>query len=113
DDRAGERRRTHDAWGVLDRIPANAPSRHLRVGDGVRRLRERVPLDPLRGDPYVWARIQGATLTVSALLITDDGGYEVHVYDRTLIAGGLLLEHSRVRDGAVLQTVTGTLKRVR
>jgi len=50
---------------------------------------------------------------VSALLITDDGGYEVHVYDRTLIAGGLLLEHSRVRDGAVLQTVTGTLKRVR
>ena len=72
----------------------------------------RVPLDPLRGDPYVWARIQGATLTVYALLITDDAGYEMHTYDRTLSAQGLLLTHSRVRDGTVLQTVTGVLRKV-
>lgn len=72
----------------------------------------RVPLDPMKGEPYVWARIAGDTLTVSALLITDDGGYEIQVYDRTLTDTGLALRFSRVRDGRRLKLVTGTLSRV-
>jgi hypothetical protein len=71
-----------------------------------------VPMDPLEGDPYVWARISGDTLFVYALLITDEGGYEMQTYERTLTDGGMDLTYSRVRDGQVLRTVRGTLKRV-
>ncbi len=69
------------------------------------------PLDPLKGDPYVWARIDGDALIVYALLISEDAGYEMQTYVRRLIPEGLALEYSRVRDGAVLRTVTGVLKR--
>jgi hypothetical protein len=71
------------------------------------------PLDPLKGEPYVWARIDGDTLTVYSLLITDDGGYEIQQFDRTLTEGGMRLAFTRVRDGEKLRTINGTLKRVR
>jgi len=69
----------------------------------------RQALDPLKGDPYVWARIIGATLTVYALLVSDDGGYEMQVYDRTLTDDGLHLRFSRVRDGKTLKLIEGTV----
>jgi hypothetical protein len=69
------------------------------------------PLDPLKGEPYVWADIEGPTLTVHALLITDDGGYEIQVYRRTLTADGMALRFSRNRNGRELKTVTGLLQR--
>jgi len=72
----------------------------------------RLPLDPLKGDPYVWARIIGNTLTVYALLIIEDGGYEIQVYDRTLSPEGLELRFSRFRDGEALRTITGSLVRM-
>jgi len=46
------------------------------------------------------------------LVITDEGGYEIQVYDRTLIAEGMSLRFSRVRDGKVLKQINGTLERV-
>jgi hypothetical protein len=70
------------------------------------------PLDPLSGDPFVWARIQGDTLTVYALLITDEGSYEMQVYDRTLDDDGLDLRFSRIRDEKILKVITGKLVRV-
>lgn len=74
----------------------------------------RQAMDPLRGEPFFWARVRGHTLTVYALLITDEGGYEMQVYDRTLTgAGDLELEFSRVRDGEVLRSISGHLRRVR
>lgn len=69
------------------------------------------PLDPLKGDPYVWAGIQGDTLTVHAMLITDDGGYEMQVYERTLTEDGMFLKFSRNRDGVQAKFITGTLTR--
>ena len=69
------------------------------------------PLDPLKGEPYVWAAITGQTLTVHAMLITDDGGYEMQVYSRTLTASGMSLKFSRNRNGQELKTVYGTLAR--
>jgi hypothetical protein len=69
------------------------------------------PLDPLKGEPYVWADIEGPTLRVHALLITDDGGYEMQVYRRTLTADGMTLEFSRNRNGKELKTVYGNLQR--
>jgi hypothetical protein len=35
-----------------------------------------VPLDPLKGEPCVWGRLHGSSLTVHALMITNDGSYE-------------------------------------
>ncbi len=72
----------------------------------------KVPLDPLKGEPYVWARISGDTLFVYAMLITDEGGYEMQVYERTLTPNGMDLTYYRVRDEGVMRTVRGTLKRV-
>jgi hypothetical protein len=69
------------------------------------------PLDPLKGEPYVWANIAGPTLTVHALLITDDGGYEIQVYQRTLTSDGMTLTFSRNRNGQELKTVSGALVR--
>jgi hypothetical protein len=69
------------------------------------------PLDPLRGEPYVWADIEGRTLRVHALLITDDGGYEMQVYRRTLTADGMTLEFSRNQNGKELKTIYGDLQR--
>ncbi len=52
-------------------------------------------MDPLQGDPFVWAYIKGETLTVHALIISDDGDYEMQTYDRTLNDKGLWVDFSR------------------
>lgn len=70
-----------------------------------------VPLDPMKGEPYVWGRIVGRTMTVYSLFIDDDGGYEIQKYDRTLAEGGLELSFARFRNGEKLKTVTTFLKR--
>lgn len=72
-----------------------------------------VPLDPMKGDPYVWARVHEDTLSVYALHVLEDGGYEMQTYARKRIAQGLNLKYSRVRDGKVLRTVNGTLLEVK
>ena len=69
----------------------------------------KVPLDPLKGDPYVWARVSGKTLTVFALIVTHAGGYEMQVYDRTIVGDGLDLKFSRFRDGVQLRQITAKL----
>ncbi len=74
---------------------------------------KRVPLNPLKGDPYVWSTLSGETLTVYALLITPDGGYEMQTYERTLSEEGLHLEFSRIREGLHLKYITGTLVRIK
>jgi hypothetical protein len=70
------------------------------------------PLDPLKGEPYVWARIEGDVMTVYTMLVTDEGGYEMQMHRRELREAGMALSFSRVRDGEVLREVTGTLKRL-
>jgi hypothetical protein len=72
-----------------------------------------IPLDPMNGDPYLWARIEGNTFWMYALLVTEEGGYEMQTYERTLTASGMDLKYSRVRDGEVLRTITGKLKKVK
>ena len=70
-----------------------------------------VPMDPLKGDPYVWATLDGATLTVHALVITDEHGYEMQTYKRTRTDTGMELVFHRVRDGKRLKDIRGTLKK--
>jgi hypothetical protein len=45
------------------------------------------------------------------MLITDDGGYEMQVYRRTLTDDGMSLSFSRNRNGQELKTVYGVLAR--
>lgn len=70
-----------------------------------------VPLDPMKGDPYVWGRITGDTLTVFSLLIDRDGGYEMQQYDRSLADGGLDLDYQRIRNGEKLKSIRVFLER--
>ena len=72
-----------------------------------------VPLDPLNGDPYIWARLDGPKFWMYALFVTEAGGYEMQTYERTLVPAGMDLRYSRVRDGEILRTVAGKLKKVR
>ena len=70
-----------------------------------------VQLDPMKGEPYVWARIVENTLTVYSLFVADDGGYEIQQFDRTLAEGGLYLEFHRLRNGVEQAKISAFLKR--
>ncbi len=71
----------------------------------------REPLDPMKGDPYVWAHIDGETLIVNALIINELGGYEMQTYERTLVDDGMMLKFHRIRDGEALREIQAHLKR--
>lgn len=70
-----------------------------------------VQLDPMKGEPYVWGRIVGETLSVYSLYVTEEGGYEIQQFDRTLAEDGLNLEFQNVRNGDILRTVSTFLER--
>ena len=78
---------------------------------GVNLFGNPTPLDPMKGDPYVWSRITGDTLTVFSLLIDKNGGYEMQEYNRTLADGGLDLEYQRIRNGEKLKSIEVFLSR--
>ncbi|WP_419555541.1 hypothetical protein [Ruegeria lacuscaerulensis] len=70
-----------------------------------------VPLDPMQGEPFVWGRIEGETLTVFSLFIGESGDYELQQFDRTLAEGGLNLSFSRFRDGMKSRSVSTFLEK--
>ena len=70
------------------------------------------PLDPLKGDPFVWATISGDTLTVYAVRIMDSGAQDLQIYRRTLIPEGMDLEFIRLKDTDPIRRVTATLKKI-
>ncbi len=63
------------------------------------------------GKPYYWARIEGETLHVSAVVLDANGTYDVTHYARTLEGDVMRLEFTRFKDGQLQREVTGTLKR--
>jgi hypothetical protein len=72
-----------------------------------------IPMDPLAGDPFVWARIHDKTLTVYAMMITNQGAYDMQIYDRTLLDNGdMALAYTRILDGSISKTVTAELHRI-
>lgn len=73
----------------------------------------RAPNDPLKGDPYVWARIRGNTLSVYALIVTPDGSYDMQVYDRTLTENGMNLDFKRFLEGQEVKSIKGELQRIK
>ena len=72
----------------------------------------RDPLDPMKGEPYAWARIDGNKLTVFVLIVTDDGGYEMQTFDRILTSdNNLEVKFSRIRNGEAFKAIETTLTR--
>ncbi|AXI45133.1 hypothetical protein C1J03_03225 [Sulfitobacter sp. SK012] len=72
---------------------------------------KQVPLDPLKGEPFVWARFEGDTFTVYSLYINTVGEYELQEYHRTLTEGGLNLLFRRVRNAVPEKEITAFIKR--
>ncbi len=72
----------------------------------------REPLDPMKGDPYVWAKIHDNVMTIYAMLITEEGGYEMLTYERTLTEEGITVVFNRIGDGNPQRQVKATLKKV-
>lgn len=70
-----------------------------------------VQLDPMQGEPFVWAKLKDDTLSVYSLFVTDEGGYEIQQYDRTLVNEGLRLKFQRLRNGVPLRSVSTVLRR--
>lgn len=70
-----------------------------------------MPLDPIKGDPYMWASIRGKTLGIYGVHVTEDGGYELQIYERTLTPGGMKLSFRRIRNGKSLKEISGFAKR--
>lgn len=95
-------------------IDFEATKRPGIFGSAMRRNKfgDSVPLDPLKGDSYVWARITGQTLTVYGLLITEEGSYEMQVYHRSLSDEGLDLEFFRYLEGEPVRLISGKLVKV-
>jgi hypothetical protein len=69
------------------------------------------PLDPMKGEPYFWARLNEKTLTIYGMLINEEGNYEVQRYDRTLEGNDMLVKYTLTRSGDVVKTITATLTR--
>lgn len=67
------------------------------------------PLDD--GAPLSWARLEGATLTVYQLVISERGGYDLTSYARTLEEDRMILVFTRLQDGAPVRSVRGRLTR--
>jgi len=56
----------------------------------------------LKGKKSTWARLSGDTLTVNQLVVSEDGQWDVTVYERTLSDGDRMKSSfTRIRNGAV------------
>jgi hypothetical protein len=74
-------------------------------------FREREETLPMRGDPVRWASIDGNTMHVYAFVVTEDGAYELQIYDRVLTDKGIDIKFQRIVDDELLRRIVGTTAR--
>lgn len=67
--------------------------------------------DPMSGT-YAWAALQGRTLTINTFVIAPDGGFRLHVYNRTLSGLGMELDFVAIADGEPARSVKARLVKV-
>jgi hypothetical protein len=110
---------TPDASGKLDRSEYSVkfvPTRreHIFASAMAPNLfGKEVPLNPLEGEPFMWARIVGRTLSIYAMFVTELGGHDMQIYERTLTEDGMRIRIQRLRDEMPFRVVTGTLNKTR
>ncbi len=69
--------------------------------------------NPLRGDAVRWAAIDGDTMTVYSLAISETGGSELQVYRRSLTDKGMNITFMRLQDEDVKVRMSGDLVRTK
>jgi len=68
----------------------------------------------LDGKKTTWARVAGDTLSISQLVIGDDGQWDVTVYDRTLKGKDeMTLAFTRITNGAIARQASLAMTRAR
>lgn len=72
---------------------------------------KQTPLDPLKGEPFVWSRLEGNTLSVFSLFINEVGEYDMQEYHRTLADGGLDLRFVGLSNGIPQKEIRAFLER--
>ena len=72
---------------------------------------KQIPLNSLKGEPFVWSRIVKDTLSVFSLFSNEAGNYEMQKYHRTLAEGELDLEFRRFKNGEKVRAVETFLAR--
>jgi len=91
--------------------PTPRPGIYIPTNE-VRRKGSTVRIDPLYGDPQLLlCKIEGATMTIHASQLMEDGVFEVQTYERTLVPGGMRLKFSRVRNGEPTRAIEAELKK--
>lgn len=68
--------------------------------------------DVLAGDPIIWAYIEGPSMFITSLALRADGRYDLEVFERRIVPGGLEVNYERSLDGRTGRRVIGTLIRV-
>ncbi len=110
--------RMHKIDGRIKRVQSSVsfrPTRRDNIYESAMRRNlfgQLVPLDPLNGDPFVWATVSGDDLTVYTVRITDSGAQDMQIDKRTLTPQGMNLEFIRFYNTNSIRRVTGVLKRV-
>ena len=69
------------------------------------------PLDPARGEPYLWAHLDDDELTLYAMSIADDGSHDLSLYRYRADGERLTLAYERVRNEQPLERVRAVLER--
>ncbi|MBT3558171.1 MAG: hypothetical protein HOC63_00085 [Rhodospirillales bacterium] len=72
----------------------------------------KVPSDPMKGEAYLWARVDGNRMSVYGFSVSDDGGFEMQIYHRTLTENGMDLEFTRQTEDGVFRQISGKLQRI-
>lgn len=58
--------------------------------------------NPLEGEPLLWARLDGETLSVYGLAINPEGGFDLYQHVRTLTGEGMTARHTHRTEREVL-----------
>jgi hypothetical protein len=67
--------------------------------------------NPIDGKTLLWARLDGATLTVYSLSIDDHGRFDLNRYARTLADHQMSLQYTRRSENDVILTLEGRLEK--
>lgn len=106
------------AWTTLIRVGDDTANPEIRRREASLTFGPRSPMgfypslgssDPLTGGVMSWARLEGRTLTVHQMVMTEGGGYALTSYARTLAAPGMDLVFRRDQDGEITRTVRARL----
>jgi len=67
--------------------------------------------EPADGKPYVRASVEKKTMTLYILAVNAKGGYDLSIYERKVDGDEMEVRFRRLRDGAPVRIVAGTLNR--